>query len=109
VVEAPQTDELRSPELRRGGWLMMIRATRRAGKWIVIGLSVSIVWVVAKIVTPLAAAAAIDEGFDPYDSAVIVKWCVIILLLSVVAAVCAGLRWYSAFYCGHRTEHVLRS
>ena len=32
-----------------------------------------------------------------------------ILALSAVAAVCAGVRWYSAFYCGHRTEHVLRS
>ena len=39
----------------------------------------------------------------------IVKWCAVILVLSVVAAVCAGMRWYSAFYCGHRTEHVLRS
>jgi ATP-binding cassette subfamily B protein len=108
-VIAETDDAIRSPELRRGGWLMMIRATKRAGKWIVIGLTVSIVWVVAKIVTPLAAAAAIDEGFDPYDSGVIVKWTVIILLLSVIAAACAGMRWYSAFYCGHRTEHVLRS
>ena len=108
VISEPAT-EVRSPELRRGGWRMMARATKRAGKWIAIGLTVSIAWVAAKIVVPLAAAAAIDEGFDPYDGAVIVQWCAIILVLSVIAAVCAGLRWYSAFYCGHRTEHVLRS
>jgi ATP-binding cassette, subfamily B, bacterial len=108
VVLELNTD-IRSPELRRGGWRMMYRATKRAGRWIPIGLTVSIVWVGAKIVTPLAAAAAIDEGFDPYDASVIVRWCLVILALSAVAAVCAGVRWYSAFYCGHRTEHLLRS
>ena len=63
----------------------------------------------AKITVPLAAGAAIDEGFSPYDSSVILKWCGLIVALSVVAAVCAGFRWYSAFYVAHRTEHVLRS
>ena len=63
----------------------------------------------AKIVIPLAAAAAIDDGFEPYDASVIIRWCVVILVLSAIAAVCASVRWYSAFYCGHRAEHVLRS
>ena len=88
---------------------MVVAATKRAGRWIPIGLTASTVWVGAKIVVPLAAAAAIDEGFAPYDSAVILKWCAVIVALGIVAAVCAGFRWYSAFYVGHRTEHVLRS
>ena len=108
AADAPPGD-VYSPELRRGGWRMMFRATRHAGKWIPIGLSVAVVWVAAKIVIPLAAAAAIDDGFDPYDASVIIKWCVVILVLSAIAAVCASVRWYSAFYCGHRAEHVLRS
>jgi ATP-binding cassette subfamily B protein len=104
-----RNDAVRSPELRRGGWRLMRHAALRAGRWIPIGLTASIVWVVAKIITPLAAAAAIDEGYDPYDAGVIVKWCVVIVVLSVIAAVCAGFRWYCAFYCGHTAEHVLRS
>jgi ATP-binding cassette subfamily B protein len=100
---------VRSPELRRGGWRLMFRATKRAGWWIPGGLTASLLWVAAKIAVPLVAGAAIDEGFSPYDSSVILKWCGVIVVLSVVAAVCAGFRWYSAFYVAHRTEHVLRS
>ncbi len=100
---------VRSPELRRGGWRLMVRATKRAGWWIPIGLTASLLWVACKIVVPLAAGAAIDEGFSPYDSSVILRWCGLIVALSLVAAVCAGFRWYSAFLVAHRTEHVLRS
>ena len=100
---------VRSPELRRGGRRMVISATMRAGWWIPIGTVASLVWVGAKILMPLAARSAIDEGFDPYDSAAIVKWCGIILVLAVFAAAGAGFRWYCAFYVAHRTEHVLRS
>ena len=100
---------VRSPELRRGGWRLMFRATKRAGWWIPIGLTASLVWVAAMITVPLAAGAAIDEGFSPYDSTVILRWCGLIVALSVVAAVCAGFRWYTAFYVAYRTEHVLRS
>src|SRR3954470_7935462 len=74
---------VRSPELRRGGRRMVIAATMRAGWWIPIGTLASLVWVGAKILMPLAARSAIDEGFDPYDSAAIVKWCGIILVLAV--------------------------
>ena len=59
----------------------------------------SIVWVAAKIVVPLAAAAAIDEGFKPYDASVVLQWCGVILVLSAIAAV-RWLRWYSAFTAG---------
>jgi ATP-binding cassette, subfamily B, bacterial len=107
--EAEPVAAAQSPELRRGGWRLMVRATKRAGRWIPIGLGASLLWVVAKITIPLAAGAAIDEGFSPYDSSVILRWCGVIVVLGVVAAVCAGFRWYCAFYVAHRTEHVLRS
>jgi ATP-binding cassette, subfamily B, bacterial len=100
---------VRSPELRRGGRRMVIAATKRAGWWIPFGTVASLVWVGAKILMPLAARSAIDTGFDPYDSAEIVKWCGVILALAVFAAAGAGFRWYCAFYVAHRTEHVLRS
>ena len=100
---------VRSPELRRGGRRLVIAATKRAGWWIPIGTLASLVWVGAKILAPLAARSAIDTGFDPYDSSEIVKWCGIILVLTLFAAGGAGFRWYCAFYVAHRTEHVLRS
>jgi ATP-binding cassette subfamily B protein len=100
---------VRSPELRRGGRRMIVAATKRAGWWIPIGLGASLLWVAAKLLIPLAARSAIDEGFTPYDSSVILKWCLVILGLGCLAALGAGFRWYCAFYVGHRTEHVLRS
>lgn len=106
---AHTSSAVHSPELRRGGWRLMYRATKRAGKWIPIGLTASLVWVAVKIAAPLAAGAAIDEGFSPYDGSVVVRWCIVLVVLGVIAAICAGFRWYSAFYVAHRTEHVLRS
>ena len=102
-------DAVRSPELRRGGRRMVVAATKRAGWWIPLGVAGSLLWVGAKVLVPLAARAAIDDGFSPYDSTAIVKWCGIILVLGVCAALGAGVRWYCAFYVAHRTEHVLRS
>ena len=102
-------DAVRSPELRRGGRRMVVAATKRAGWWIPLGLAGSLLWVGAKVLVPLAARAAIDDGFSPYDSTAIVKWCGLILALGVCAALGAGVRWYCAFYVAHRTEHVLRS
>lgn len=100
---------VRSPELRRGGRRMVVAATKRAGWWIPIGLAASLLWVGAKILVPLAARSAIDDGFSPYDSTAILEWCAVILALGCCAALGAGFRWYCAFYVAHRTEHVLRS
>ena len=36
-------------------------------RWTVIGVSASFFWTLAKIVIPLLALEAIDEGIDPYD------------------------------------------
>src|SRR5262245_41034561 len=102
-------EAVRSPELRRGGRRMIVAATKRAGWWIPIGLGAWLLWVAAKLLIPLAARSAIDEGFTPYDSSVILKWCAVIVGLGCLAAFGAGFRWYCAFYVGHRTEHVLRS
>jgi len=107
--EAVVEDAVRSPELRRGGRRMIVAATRRAGWWLLLGLAASLLWVAAKVLVPLAARAAIDDSFHPYDSAAILKWCALILALGVCAALGAGFRWYCAFYVAHRTEHVLRS
>src|SRR6478609_8171311 len=71
VVAAPLEDAVRSPELRRGGRRMVITATKRAGWWIPLGLAGSLLWVGAKVLVPLAARAAIDDGFSPYDSTAI--------------------------------------
>ena len=66
-------DAVRSPELRRGGRRMVVTATKRAGWWIPLGIAGSLLWVGAKVLVPLAARAAIDDGFSPYDSTAILE------------------------------------
>ena len=89
---------------------MVISATKRAGWWIPIGTVASLLWVGAKMLDAARGALGDRRGVrSPYDSTEILKWCGMILVLAVFAALGAGFRWYCAFYVAHRTEHVLRS
>ena len=57
---------------------------------------------------PLLAAAAIDDGILPGDSAVIWRYTLIMLAIGVVQGLASGLRRYIAFRIAYRTETDLR-
>ena len=55
-------------ELRRAGWRVMATELRRQRWWVAAGAFAGLVWTIAKIVIPLLAAAAIDDGMIKGDS-----------------------------------------
>src|SRR6185436_10747204 len=98
----------REGELRREGWRLMRSSMGTQRGWIVAGIGAGIIWTAAKITIPLLAAAAIDEGIIPGDSAAITKYSVLIVLLGTVQAFGTGMRRYAAFRLSYRTETDLR-
>ena len=72
-------------DLRRRGWHLLAHTLNlRRG---LLGLSVlsSVIWTGARLVIPLLAAAAIDDGIIPNDGEVILRYTVLILLVGAVA------------------------
>jgi ATP-binding cassette, subfamily B, bacterial len=97
------------PTMRKGGRRLVIDAIRLTGRWIPFGIVASMVWVAAKLLVPLAARAAVDHAFDPYDRGEVIKWSITLAVLAVLAGVGSWGRWIAAFRIAHGTEHELRS
>ena len=95
-------------ELRRAGWRLIVAQLRAQGRWLGYGVLAGLCWTVAKLVIPLLAAAAIDEGIIPDDGDAILRYTLLILVVGVVQAVGTGLRRYAAFRLAYRVETDLR-
>ena len=95
-------------ELRRAGWRLILHTIRPQRAWVVSGVAAGIVWTAAKLVVPLIAAAAIDDGIRVGDQSKVVQLTILMLLVGVVQAVSTGFRRYSAFRIALRTETDLR-
>ncbi len=95
-------------ELRRAGWRLIVSQLRAQGRWLGYGVFAGLCWSVAKILIPLLAAAAIDQGIIARDGDKIVKFAVLIALFGVLQAVGTGLRRYTAFRLSYRIETDLR-
>ncbi|HZP28653.1 MAG TPA: ABC transporter ATP-binding protein [Acidimicrobiia bacterium] len=95
-------------ELRRAGWRVMATELRRQRRWVAGGAFAGLVWTVAKIVIPLLAAGAIDDGIIKNDSGAIVTYAVLIAAFGVLQAFGTGLRRYAAFRLSYRIETDLR-
>jgi ATP-binding cassette subfamily B protein len=95
-------------ESRQAGWRLMGATMRPQKWWIVQGVLAGVVWTAARIIIPLLAAAAIDQGILEGDQGVVVRFAVLMVIVGVVQAVCTGLRRYSAFRIALRVETNLR-
>ena len=97
------------PHLRRGGWRMMGQAALVSRGWVVLGVSSSLLWVVAKLSVPLMAREAIDAGIDGDDTTTLVRWTIAIAVATVIAAGSSALRRYAAFALSLRAETDIRN
>lgn len=97
-----------SREVRRAGWRMMGRTLRLSTGWIVVGILSALTWTAGKVAVPIIAQKAIDHGITRYHAGALIRWALVILGLTLVIAVCTGLRRYSAFAISLRSEADLR-
>jgi ATP-binding cassette subfamily B protein len=93
---------------RRGGWRLMREVGTTSPRWIVFGVSAAIGWTVAKITIPLLALKAVEEGIDPYNGPVLLRWSLAILAVTLVVGLFTFCRRYSAFAISLRAEAELR-
>ena len=59
-------------KLRRAGWRLILHTIRPQRAWVVSGVAAGVVWTAAKLVVPLIAASAIDDGMRTGDQAKVV-------------------------------------
>lgn len=106
----PDTTEsdARDAELRRAGWRLMFASVRTQRAWVVSGVLMGLVWTAARVVIPLLAAVAIDDGIVAGDTSVTFRYAAIIIVIGVVQALASGGRRYSAFRLALRVETDLR-
>src|SRR6476646_3792449 len=86
----------------------MLQTIRPQRAWVVSGVAAGILWTAAKLVVPLLAAAAIDDGMRAGDQGKVIRLTILMLLVGVVQALATGFRRYSAFRIALRTETDLR-
>jgi ATP-binding cassette subfamily B protein len=86
----------------------MLQTIRPQRAWVVGGIVAGIVWTAAKLVVPLLAAAAIDDGMRAGDQGKVIRLTILMLGVGVVQALATGFRRYSAFRIALRTETDLR-
>ncbi|MGZ6910429.1 MAG: ABC transporter ATP-binding protein [Acidimicrobiia bacterium] len=101
---APDVDR----ELRRAGWRLMASAVRPQKGWVFSGIAAGILWTAAKLVVPLVAAAAIDDGMRAGDQGKVIRLTLLMVAIGVVQGLCTGFRRYAAFRIALRTETDLR-
>jgi ATP-binding cassette subfamily B protein len=108
-VTAPSASKAASErELRRSGWRLIRSAVRPQLPWVVSGVLAGILWTGAKLVVPLLAAAAIDDGMRAGDQGKVLVLTGCMIAVGLVQAFCTGWRRYSAFRIALRTETDLR-
>ena len=95
-------------ELRRRGWRLVFHMLNHRRGTLGLGVLSAGLWTGARLVIPLLAAAAIDDGIIPNDGEEIVKYTVLILFVGIVQVGGFALRRYTAFRLGYRVETDLR-
>jgi len=76
--------------------------------WVAGGIGAGIVWTTAKLIIPLLAAAAIDDGIRAGDGGKVLALSLAIVVVGVVQALGTGMRRYAAFRIALRAETDLR-
>jgi ATP-binding cassette subfamily B protein len=100
----PEGDELG----RRAGWDLLrstLAAERRA---LILGSASGLLWTVCKILVPLFAGYAVDDGIVGHEHGALVGWAVALAVVGLVQAVTTGLRRFQAFSIAYRIETDLR-
>jgi ATP-binding cassette, subfamily B, bacterial len=90
------------------GWRLVRGQLRLRWKGLVLGVSVGLIWTVAKVSVPTLVKWAIDRGIEKNDMAAIRRWAIAIALAGVVSASFTGLRRYVAFREARYAEADLR-
>ena len=98
----------REEALRRRGWRLVARTSRRRWGWITLSLVSALCWTGTKVAIPLLAAAAIDRGILHHDDRALVGFTVAMVVVGAFQAVVSGLRRYGAFRLAYRVETDLR-
>ncbi len=98
----------RERELRRAGWRLVGSASRAHRGWVVTAYVAALCWTGTKITIPLLAAAAIDQGILADDTAVLIRYVVLMLLVGAFQALVSGLRRHGAFRLAFHVETDLR-
>jgi ATP-binding cassette subfamily B protein len=96
------------PHIRRGGRRLMREVAFLDRRRLVVGISSSLGWTLAKIAIPLFALNAIDDGIDPYHGAALLGWTLGIVALTLVTAACTYTRRTAAFAISLRAEAEIR-
>ena len=94
--------------VRAGGWRLMRDVAISSKRSLVVGISASLLWTLAKIAIPLFALKAVDEGIDPYDASTLAFWAGGIVVLTLVTGGATYVRRTSAFEISLRAEAELR-
>jgi ATP-binding cassette subfamily B protein len=75
---------------------------------VTVGVTVGLLWTVAKVSVPALVSRAVDQGIEAGDMAALVRWSLAIAGAAVVAATFTGLRRYWAFRESRLVEARLR-
>ena len=94
--------------LRRHGYRLIRTSLRPLRGWLTVAVGSALTWTLAKLAVPLLAAAAIDQGIVPGDTANIILYSSLIAVLGVFQGVGMGVRRYSAWRIAFRVETDLR-
>ena len=94
--------------LRRHGYRLIRNSLRPLRGWLVVAVGSALTWTAAKLVVPLLAAAAIDQGIVPGDTGNIILFSSLIAVVGVFQGLGMGVRRYSAWRIAFRVETDLR-
>lgn len=93
---------------RDRGWALLRRSLRDHRRGVLAGVSVGLIWTVAKVSVPFLVGEAIDRGIEPGDGGAIVVWSLAIGAAACVAAAFTGIRRWFAFKVSRQVEADLR-
>ena len=96
-------------EARRAGWRLIRSAMRPQWRWVAAGIGAGAAWTVARLVVPLLAGNAVDDGIRRGDLRQVELLIAAMLAFGVLQAVASGTRRYAAFRIALRTETDLRA
>jgi len=98
----------RERELRRAGWRLVGSTSRAHRGWVATAYLAALCWTGTKITIPLLAAAAIDQGIVADDTAALVRYVALMLVVGAFQALVSGLRRHGAFRLAFHVETDLR-
>lgn len=90
------------------GWSLIRRSLRAHRRGVVLGVSVGLIWTVAKVSVPFLVGEAIDRGIEAEDGAAVLRWSLAIFGAAVLAASFTGIRRWFAFKVSRQVEADLR-